>query len=102
MNDILKNRYGIRDNVYEFVKDIEKSVKNKLDACDEIKEYNSYKVLNAFHEVGVEERHFIPTTPNLTIHNYKCIMHNYFSSSFRPSATTSRSSKWICFMPASI
>lgn len=62
MNDILKNKYGIRDNVYEFVKDIEKSVKNKLDACDEIKEYNSYKVLNAFHEVGVEDRHFIPTT----------------------------------------
>ena len=62
MNEILKNYYGIDEKIYSFVKDIEASVKDKLDLCDEIKEYNSYKVLKAFQEVGVEERHFIPTT----------------------------------------
>ncbi|MBR3295163.1 MAG: methionine gamma-lyase family protein [Clostridia bacterium] len=62
MNDILKNYYHISDKVYDFVQETKKGLKDKFDFYDDIGSYNSLKVLNAFHQVCVEERHFIPST----------------------------------------
>ena len=54
--------FGISEAVFDFVKNAEADAKKQFEAIDKIGEYNTYKVLSAFAEVGVSERHFIPTT----------------------------------------
>ena len=62
MKSILREVYGIDDRVIDYVFKIKRRCADKIAAMEEVKEYNSLKVLHAFQKVGVEERHFTPST----------------------------------------
>lgn len=55
-------QYGISDDTVKFVKEAEREVKEELDKIQEIGEYNSLKVLKAFHDNNLSEVHFNETT----------------------------------------
>ena len=62
MKSILREVYGIDDRVIDYVFKIKRRCADKIAAMEAVKEYNSLKVLHAFQKVGVEERHFTPST----------------------------------------
>jgi cystathionine beta-lyase family protein involved in aluminum resistance len=53
---------GISDETVALVNSAEASLKEQFDKIDEICDYNSLKVLNAFHKYKVSEVHFNSTT----------------------------------------
>ena len=62
MNDktteLLKEKYGISDEVLEIVVNAEERLKDLFKRTDDIAEYNQIKVLNAFHEEKIASMHF--------------------------------------------
>ena len=54
--------YGIRKEVYDLVNKQEKELKEIYQEYEEICNYNSLKVLSAFHNNRVNEAHFNETT----------------------------------------
>lgn len=54
--------YNIENDIYEEVKEIDKSIKKDFYLLDEIEEYNTFKVLNAFHEEKLSSTDFKGTT----------------------------------------
>ena len=52
----------INEEIRNFVNNCEKEVKNIFEKVDDICEYNSMKVLNAFHKNNLSENHFNSTT----------------------------------------
>lgn len=53
---------GIKKEVIELIKETEINLQDKFKEIDEICEYNSLKVLNAFREYNISEIHFNSTT----------------------------------------
>lgn len=53
---------GISDQVVTLSKKIETKIQPQFQKIDEISEYNSLKVLNAFHKYHISENHFGSTT----------------------------------------
>lgn len=53
---------NINPNVIELSKKVENDIKKEFDNINEICEYNSLKVLNAFHKHSINEVHFNMTT----------------------------------------
>ena len=54
--------YGISEKTFNLVNKCEKEVKEEFDKISEICEYNSLKVLKAFHDNNLSEVHFNETT----------------------------------------
>ena len=54
--------FGIKENVLNLSKEVEKELKPIFENIDQIKELNSLKVLNAFQKCGLEERHLHSST----------------------------------------
>ena len=54
--------FGIKENVLNLSKEVEKELKPIFENIDQIKELNSLKVLNAFQNCGLEERHLHSST----------------------------------------
>ena len=54
--------YGISEKTFNLVNKCEKEVKDEFDKISEICEYNSLKVLKAFHDNNLSEVHFNETT----------------------------------------
>ena len=54
--------YGISEETFNLVNKCEKEVKEEFDKISEICEYNSLKVLKAFHDNNLSEVHFNETT----------------------------------------
>ncbi len=54
--------FGIKENVLNLSKEVEKELKSIFENIDQIKELNSLKVLNAFQKCGLEERHLHSST----------------------------------------
>ena len=54
--------YGISNKVYELINKCEKEVQEEFRKINEICEYNSLKVLKAFHDNNLSEVHFNETT----------------------------------------
>ena len=52
----------VSENIYKLVNDSEKELQNIFNKIDDICEYNSLKVLNAFHRNNLNESHFNSTT----------------------------------------
>ena len=52
----------ISDNTYKLINESERELREIFDKVDEICEYNSLKVLNAFHKNNLNESHFNSTT----------------------------------------
>ena len=52
----------ISESNYKFINDCEKELAGIFDKIDEVCEYNSLKVLNAFHKNNLSESHFNSTT----------------------------------------
>ena len=54
--------FGIKENLLNLSKEVEKELKPIFENIDQIKELNSLKVLNAFQKCGLEERHLHSST----------------------------------------
>ena len=54
--------FGIPDKIVNLVKEQEKELEEQFKKIDEICEYNSLKVLKAFHDNNISETHFNSTT----------------------------------------
>lgn len=50
------------EDVYDYCSHIEKSLKDRFEAIDQVAEYNQLKVINAMQKNRVSERHFAGTT----------------------------------------
>ena len=50
------------EDVYNYCSQIEKSLKERFEAIDQVAEYNQLKVINAMQRNRVSERHFAGTT----------------------------------------
>ena len=55
-------KLGISEEVVELSKKVEKDVEDEFKKIDEICEYNTAKVLNAFHKYNISDMHFGSTT----------------------------------------
>ena len=65
MNDIeelLKKQFGIDPEIYKLSKKIEESIRHLFDYIDKVREYNQFKVLNAFQKNNISDSHFAGTT----------------------------------------
>ena len=54
--------FGISEEIVNLVKKCEKDIEKEFKTVDEICEYNSLKVLKAFHNHNISESHFVSTT----------------------------------------
>ena len=54
--------FGINNELLELAKETEKEIKEVFEKIDEVCEYNSLKVLNAFRENNISDMHFNTTT----------------------------------------
>ena len=54
--------YGISEDTIKLIQNCEKNVQNEFNKINEICEYNSLKVLKAFHDNNLSEVHFNETT----------------------------------------
>lgn len=59
---LLNEQYGINDKIFNIIMDAEKDVKNQFENIDEIREYNQFKVLQAFRNNHISDAHFHNTT----------------------------------------
>lgn len=58
----MKDFFNISDKLIKISKDVENSIKSIFHRVDSVKEYNTYKVLRAFHANKVSESHFHSST----------------------------------------
>ncbi len=56
------SEFNIKDEIFKLGQECELKLKNKFKEIDDICEFNSLKVLSAFHKNNVSETHFISTT----------------------------------------
>ena len=59
---LIKEEYQIPDEIIDLVYQTKEKISPMLDHIDEIRKFNSLKVLKAFQSTNVQERHFIATT----------------------------------------
>ncbi len=62
LKNLLRNEYGINDDLFRLSQEIEDQIKEKLKEIDNIKEYNQIKVLSAMQKMGLSDRHLFGTT----------------------------------------
>ena len=62
IRDFLNTRYGISPSVADFVSQCEEELAPVFAGIEKAKQYNNLKVLNAFQESQVANRHFFGTT----------------------------------------
>lgn len=55
-------KFGIKDEIIQLSKEVEKEIESIFKKIDEIKEINSIKVLSAFQECGLSEMHLHSST----------------------------------------
>lgn len=55
-------KFGINDELIKLAKETEKEIEEELKRIDEIKEYNSIKVLNSFQKNKISDMHFGSTS----------------------------------------
>lgn len=58
----MDNELGISNEVFKLVNDAEKELKKEFELIDETCDYNSLKVINAFHKEQISESHFNSST----------------------------------------
>lgn len=58
----ITENFGISRKTVEIINTAEKNIKNKFNVIEEIAEINQLKVMKAFSDNHVSERHFMPTT----------------------------------------
>ena len=56
------NEFGIKKEILELSKEVEKEIELQFKRIDEIKEINSLKVLSAFQKCGLSEMHMYSST----------------------------------------
>ncbi|MBF8984503.1 methionine gamma-lyase family protein [Lutibacter sp. B2] len=56
--EYLKNQMNINSKVLELGLKVEESIKERVKAIEEIREFNQYKVLNVFQQARVSDMHF--------------------------------------------
>ena len=56
------NEFGIKNEILELAKEVEKEIQPQFEKIDNIKEWNSLKVLNAFQKCGLSEMHLHSST----------------------------------------
>ena len=57
-NQLLKDKFGISEQILELVDNCEQEIKPWFDELDDVLAYNQYKVLAAFQKNGISDRHF--------------------------------------------
>ena len=62
MDNILKSKFGISDNIFNLYKEVENGLKEEFRRIEEISEYNQLKVLSAFQKNRVSYSHFGETS----------------------------------------
>ncbi|HOA31225.1 MAG TPA: methionine gamma-lyase family protein, partial [Clostridia bacterium] len=62
LKNLLRNEYGINDDLFRLSQEIEDQIKEKFKEIDNIKEYNQLKVLSAMQKMGLSDRHLLGTT----------------------------------------
>ena len=62
MNKFLKENYGIEDDVISICAKADELIKDNFKYIDDVCEYNTMKVLKAFHDNNISEAHFASTT----------------------------------------
>ena len=58
----MNNLYGVEDSIVTLVNEAENKLSKEFDAVDKLCEYNSLRVLNAFHHNNISESHFNSTS----------------------------------------
>lgn len=56
--DILHKQFGISETVYNYVINVEKTIKHHFEKIDKIREYNQYKVIHAMQEHRLDYTNF--------------------------------------------
>ncbi|WP_026882228.1 aminotransferase class I/II-fold pyridoxal phosphate-dependent enzyme [Clostridium akagii] len=59
---ILKDKYGIKDNIIELAEKSLEDIKEQFELYDGIREFNQLKVLDAFQEERISDSHFTNST----------------------------------------
>ncbi len=59
---LLKEKYNVTDTAVKLVREAECALADMFAFYDDIAEYNTYKVINAFRTCGIQARHFAGTT----------------------------------------
>ena len=54
--------FGIKKEIFELAKEVEKDIQTQFEKIEKIKEINSLKVLNAFQKCGLSEMHLHSST----------------------------------------
>ena len=54
--------FGIKKEILELSKEVEKEIETQFENVEKIKEINSLKVLNAFQKCGLSEMHLYSST----------------------------------------
>ena len=62
VKEFLAQKYKITVDAYNFVAKAEEELKEVFAEYEQISEFNTFKVLHAFREANVQNRHFNPTT----------------------------------------
>ena len=62
MNIVMYKKFGIEDNLIELSKNVEKEIEPIFKEIDQVCEYNSLKVLQAFQNNKISDMHFNQTT----------------------------------------
>ena len=60
--EYLREKFSIEKNICDLAQKVDDEIKIRFQALDEIKEYNQYKVLKAFHNNRVSDAHFTFST----------------------------------------
>ena len=60
--EYIVNAFGISRRAIELINEAEKAVINEFKGLEETSEINQLKVMKAFSDNRVSERHFVPTT----------------------------------------
>ncbi|WP_101772915.1 methionine gamma-lyase family protein [Peptostreptococcus faecalis] len=60
--ELLLKKYGIKREIFELSKEVDKDIKDQFERLIEIREYNQLKVLNAMQEANLSDNHFNWTT----------------------------------------
>ena len=56
---LLKNEYGIDQRIIEHIYACKEAIAPKMQEFEQIRQFNSIKVLRAFQECALAERHFL-------------------------------------------
>ncbi len=82
-NDYILSSYGFDSKIVEFVSDAESKLAGKFDEIRHLAEINHLKVIKAFQDEGVSERHFHPSTGYGYSDDGKIKLSSLFSRIFR-------------------